>query len=154
MNGKIVAGSIVAAAFLGGFGMYYLQVYAYYEQLDAVELRLTVAEGDALEPLAASDVDAIDADSSPLRFRACFVTPEPVEKLARTYATYPRPEPLTAPGWFDCYDAVAIGEALERGEAQAFMSQENIHDGVDRVIAVFPDGRGYAWHQLNEKFRD
>ena len=58
-------------------------------------------------------------------------------------------EPLTAPGWFDCFDAVAIGEALEKGEAIAFLSQANIHPGVDRVVAVFPDGRAFAWHQLN-----
>jgi hypothetical protein len=61
---------------------------------------------------------------------------------------------LTGPAWFGCYDAVEIGEALERGEAFAFMSEVNIRDGVDRVIAVFPDGRGFAWHQLNEKYRE
>ena len=27
-------------------------------------------------------------------------------------------EPLTAPGWFDCYDAVAVAEALKNGQAQ------------------------------------
>ena len=42
-----------------------------------------------------------------------------------------------------------IGEALETGEATAFLSEKNIHHGVDRVIAVFDDGRAYAWHQLN-----
>ncbi len=55
---------------------------------------------------------------------------------------------MTAPGWFDCFDANAIGEALERGEALAFLSQAEIAVGVDRVVAVFPDGRAYAWHQL------
>ena len=31
----------------------------------------------------------------------------------------------------------------------AFLSEPDIHPGVDRVVAVFGDGRAYAWHQLN-----
>jgi hypothetical protein len=37
------------------------------------------------------------------------------------------------------------------GEALAFLSEPNIHPGVDRVVAVFPDGRAFAWHQLNQR---
>ena len=50
--------------------------------------------------------------------------------------------------------AAAIGAALETGEAVAFLSQANSHPGVDRVVAVFPDGRAYAWHQLNDSLED
>jgi hypothetical protein len=39
-------------------------------------------------------------------------------------------------------------------ETFAFLGEKNIHDGVDRVIAVFPDGRAFAWHQLNEKYSE
>ena len=74
--------------------------------------------------------------------------------MTETYAVYDAPTPLTAPGWFDCFDAEAIGTALEAGEAFAFLGQKNIHDGVDRVVAVFPDGRAYAWNQLNEKYSE
>ncbi|MBS0563510.1 MAG: histidine kinase, partial [Proteobacteria bacterium] len=35
-------------------------------------------------------------------------------------------------------------------KAVAFLSDENIHPGVDRVVAVYADGRAYAWQQLNE----
>jgi hypothetical protein len=59
------------------------------------------------------------------------------------------PTPLTAPGWFDCFDAAAIGAALEAGEAEAVLGERNARAGVDRVFAVFPDGRVYGWHQLN-----
>ena len=45
--------------------------------------------------------------------------------------------------------AARIGEALEKGEAIAFLSQANIAPQIDRVVAVFPDGRAYAWHQLS-----
>ena len=36
----------------------------------------------------------------------------------------------------------------ERGEALAFLSQAGIAPQIDRVVAVSPDGRAYAWHQI------
>jgi hypothetical protein len=56
---------------------------------------------------------------------------------------------LTAPGWFGCFDAEAIGEALKEGRAVAYLGEENIHYGIDRVVAVMDDGRAFAWHQIN-----
>ena len=69
--------------------------------------------------------------------------------LTETYVAYAKHEPLNAPSWFGCFDAAAIGTALEKGEALAFLSQSAIAPKVDRVVAVFPDGRAYAWHQLS-----
>ena len=43
---------------------------------------------------------------------------------------------------------------MERGEALAFLSQHDIASGVDRVVAVYPDGRAFAWHQLNDESKD
>ena len=54
-----------------------------------------------------------------------------------------------APDWFDCFSSTEIGEALETGQALAFLGVENIEYGIDRVVAVLPDGRGFAWHQIN-----
>ena len=39
---------------------------------------------------------------------------------------------------------------MEAGTALTFLSQKNIHYGVDRVVAITSDGRGYAWHELND----
>jgi hypothetical protein len=25
---------------------------------------------------------------------------------------------------------------------------------VDRIVALYPDGRAFAWHQLNDRYRD
>ena len=69
--------------------------------------------------------------------------------LTETYKVYEKPVPLIGPSWFGCFDANKIGEALEKGEAIAFLSQANIAPQIDRVVAVFPDGRAYAWHQLS-----
>ncbi len=69
--------------------------------------------------------------------------------LTETYVIYDDAVPLNAPGWFDCFDAAEIGAALENGEALAFLGTENISYGIDRIVAVLPDGRGFAWHEIN-----
>lgn len=151
MNGKIVGGFIVLTAAIAGVAMYWLQVYAFYEPArfePGAEIRLTPIIGAEPEVILAENVEGIDAASSPLRFRACFTTTMSQAMLTETYKVYDHATPLVAPGWFDCFDAERIGAALETGEAIAFLSEHDIAPGVDRVVAVFPDGRAYAWHQL------
>ncbi len=131
--GKIAAGFIVIVSLLGGAFLYYTQVYAYYQPVafqPGAEILLTPVESDKPEPILAENVTGIDGDSSPIRFRACFETPMTLAMLSETYRIYDDAEPLNAPGWFDCFDAAAIG------------------------AAVFPDGRAYAWHQLNDSLED
>ena len=94
-------------------------------------------------------IEGIDADSSPLRYRACFTTPMSTAMMTETYVLYDDAVPLNAPDWFDCFDATEVGEALESGQALAFMGTENIVYGFDRVVAVMEDGRGFVWHQIN-----
>lgn len=151
MMGKAIAIFLIALAVAAGASMYYLQVYAYYDEVELAPDALTLVRegGGTPEPIPAAHIEAIDADSSPLRFRACFDTTLAVPEALSTYEEAPDAEPLTAPGWFDCFDAEAIGTALETGAARAFLSEKNIAYGVDRVIALTGDGRGYAWHQLN-----
>jgi hypothetical protein len=152
VTGKIAIGAIIMSAILAGAAMYYLQVYAFYNPVlptsAQAEMRLTTLAG-VVEPILTDTFDGIDSDSSPIRFRACFTTPQSIAMLTETYKTYPAATPLTAPGWFDCFDANAIGEAIEQGRAIAFLGEENIHYGIDRVVAVFDDGRAYAWNQIN-----
>ncbi|MFC7703930.1 DUF6446 family protein [Plastorhodobacter daqingensis] len=156
MNGKILGGSIAAVALIGGAAMYYMQVYGYYQPVtqDAAAIALVPEGEDRPRPVAVTGFEGIDADSSPLRFRACFDLAAGPEQDLQGFTPYPRPEPLNAPHWFSCFDAAAIGAALEDGAAQAFLGQAEIAPGVDRVIAVFPDGRAFAWHQLNDTYRD
>lgn len=151
MTGKLLALLLLGSAVLAGAGMYYLQVYGFYYSVEpkpGQDVSLVSEGSDQAEPIAYSGFQAIDADSSPIRYRACFETSLTFADLA-AFAPVDNAEPLTAPGWFDCYDAVAIAEALEAGQAQAFMGQKNIHYGVDRIVAVTQDGKGYVWHALN-----
>ncbi len=150
MTGKILAEIIVVSAIVAAAAMYYLQVYAFYEPVNAPDdgMVMTTYAGSE-ERIIAKDFQGIDADSSPIRYRACFNTPHSVAMLTETFEIYAGAEPLTAPGWFDCFDAKAIAGELNAGQAVAFLSVKNIAYGVDRVIAVNSDGRAYAWHQLN-----
>ncbi len=152
MKGTTVAGFIFAIALLAGAAMYYLQVYAYYEEVPATgtdDVQLTALASGVAEPILYENFQAIDADSSPIRYRACFTTPTSAQTLSETYQAYPGAEPLVAPGWFDCFDAKEVGYALEDGKAAAFMGEENFEYGIDRVVAILPDGRGFVWHQIN-----
>ena len=135
-----------------GVAIYYLQVYHFYEPVSAGQVgsvEMTSLVTGAPEEILADVTEAIDADSSPIRFRACFTTPMSHSLLTESFVLYENAAPLTAPHWFDCFDAVEIGDALESGTALAFLGQENIEYGVDRIVAVMEDGRGFIWHQLN-----
>lgn len=156
MNGKLVAGSLVLIAAVAGIGGYWLQEYAYYSKVSFTpgqEVMLTPLGSDQPTAIPVHDAQGVDANSSPLRYRACFTSDVSLATLTESYRIYSAPTPLIGPSWFSCFDAGAITEALASGEAVAFLGQENIvppSDDVqiDRVIAVFPDGRAFAWNQL------
>ncbi len=140
------------AALIAGAAMYYLQIYAFYDEVVPTgtdDVQLTSLVTGQPEPILYEDFQAIDADSSPIRYRACFTTPLSQAMLTETYQPYEGAEPLVAPGWFDCFDADEIGAALSEGTALAFMGTENHSYGIDRIVAILPDGRGFAWHQIN-----
>lgn len=149
----MAVGVIVLTAALGGAFLWYTAERAFYEPVaftPGAEIRLVPLTGDQPEAILAEGVQGIDAASSPIKFRACFTTPLSLAMLTETYRGYEGAEPLVAPSGFDCFDAAAIGRALETGEALAFLSEPNITYGIDRVVAVTGDGRGYAWHQIND----
>lgn len=151
MNGKWVGIAIMIIAVIAGAWMYYLQVYHFYETVEVPEpVALTSISTGAPEEIIADGIKAIDATSSPIRYRACFETPMSHSLLTETYELANGAIPLTAPEWFDCFDATEIGDALQSGAALAFVGQENIEYGVDRIVAIFEDGRGYVWQQLND----
>jgi hypothetical protein len=136
-----------------GAGLYYSQTYAYYDTIEAsapAALVTATTLGGASEDLLAEGFEGIDADTSPIKYRACFSTPLSQSMLTETFVIHETPTPLTAPAWFSCFDAKSLTADLDSGAAIAFMGTENISYGVDRVVAVYPDGRAYAWHQIND----
>ena len=149
--GKFMVGSIVVAAAAAGVGIWYAQERAFYEPVtaEAATVRMTSVVSGKPEAILAENVTAIDSASSPIRYRACFTTPTSLALLTETYEVFDRAVPLVAPDTFDCFDAAAIGEALESEEAIAFMGEKHIEYGIDRIVVVYPDGRGYVWNQVN-----
>lgn len=150
--GKFLAILILVCAVVGGVFLYYQQVYAFYHEVTptgADDVRLVSRLTRLPEPVDHADFRAIDADSSPIRYRACFTTPLDHATLRDAYVVAEAPVPLVAPKWFDCFDAQEVGKALEDGDALAFVSAENVQYGIDRITAIHADGRGWAWTQIN-----
>lgn len=156
--GKFLAFVLIASSLLIGGGIYYAQVYAYYETVTlsdnpttpfTTQILLTRRSDMTAQPIRIANFEGIDATSSPLRFRGCFTIEQNPDQIRETYVALKDTDPLVGPNWFECYDAKTIGGDLEAGAATAYLSQANITYGVDRVIAIYPDGRAYAWHQLN-----
>ena len=132
--------------------MYYLQVYAYYSTVvpnGSTDVLLKPLDGSVVQAIAYSDYKAIDSNSSPIRYRACFTAENTADELKALYVTIKDAEPLVAPGWFDCFDAKEIGAAIESQSATSFLSIENVSYGIDRIVSVLDDGRGYAWNKIN-----
>lgn len=149
MKGKIAVIVLILAPILVGGGIWYAQEYGYYRTVEpgspAARIQITTAEGQ--EDITGSAFQIIDADSSPIRWRACFR----LEGELPGTIPFDDPTPLVAPGWFDCFDSVQIGADLESGKARAVLAQPEIHPDVDRVLAIYPDGRAYGWHQYSNK---
>ena len=153
MNGKIIGVVLLLSSLAAGAALYYFQIYGFYTEVtatDDTDVQLVSVVSDAPEPIPHSEFQAIDADSSPIRYRACFRTDLSLALLSETYVGLDPLTPRNAPPWFDCFDAAAIGAQIEAGTALTFLSQKNVHFGVDRVVAITEDGRGYVWHELND----
>lgn len=141
MSGRIVVIGLLAFTLLFGVALVWFQFFAFYERQEGVA---TVEIGG--QPVPVSGYEGIDAMSSPLKLRGCFrIDPAALAGLeAVGDAT-----PLTPPFWFDCFDVAALTGDLEAGRAKAYRIGVNEPAGFDRMLAVYPDGRGYLWRQLN-----
>ena len=150
--GKFLAIVLVTCGIIAGGAMYYLQVYAYYSTVvpnGSTDVVLKPLDGSVAQAIAYIDYKAIDSNSSPIRYRACFTAENTADELKALYVTIKDAEPLVAPGWFDCFDAKEIGAAIESQSATSFLSIENVSYGIDRIVSVLDDGRGYAWNKIN-----
>ncbi len=149
-SGRLLVIGIVLITAVFGAAQWYFQTRAYYAPITAEQAALTVTLADgSIVPLDVTDFDGIDADTSPLRLRACFQLDDASAALLAEAQVYEDAAPLVAPAWFDCFNADEIGAALESGTATARLMQENIVYGIDRIVTVLPDGRGFAWPQMN-----
>jgi hypothetical protein len=148
--GKFLAVLLLGSAVIAGASMYYLQVYGLYDEVKTSDVQLVSVVDDLPESISFDNFQAIDSQSSPIRYRACFTTDLSISLLSETYVGLEKASPRNAPKWFDCFNAAAIGAELAAGTAVPFLGQKNVHFGVDRIVAITDDGRGYIWHDLND----
>ncbi len=146
MSGRRLTALLLGAVAVFAAALVWFQYFAFYERTDGLA-RLPV-EGLAV-PVAGWR--GIDAGSSPLKLRGCF-TLDPGALAGLPAAE--TPTPLTPPPWFRCFDAGALTRDLAAGEARAVMLAQDRPSGFDTLAAVYPDGRGYVWRQLNDRYAD
>ena len=144
MNGKRFIFLFLSGVVLFTVALFYFQNYAYY---DSLEIRQNILFGNKRYQI--SNYKGIDSKSSGLKLRECFI----VDSLDTIeLPKYEKPTPLTAPFWFECFNAKRITKDLEDGKASAFLFEREEFEGIDAVIAIYPDGRSYRWRQLNSKY--
>jgi len=142
MNGKVIVSGMLLTAVVAGVGLWYSIEQAYY--LEVTGVTEVTAYGDAFP---VSEYQGIDADTSPLKMRACF-------KVDWDY--FPTDEykdkatPLRAPRFFKCFDAGQMTDDLQSGAATAILADENHPYGFDTYITQYPDGRAFMWRQINK----
>ena len=141
MNGKVIVSGLLGVALIAGAGLWYSIERAYYTRVTGVS---EVRSYDAFLPV--SEYVGIDADTSPLKMRACFTVNWEYTPLdnANVDAT-----PLLAPRFFSCFDAGKITADLEAGNAAAVLLDENRPYGFNTYVAQYPDGRAFMWRQIN-----
>ena len=140
VNGTYVVIGLVTFTGLFGLAFWWFQSHAFYSETKADE-HTVIIDGVGYP---VTEWNSIDATSSPLKMRACFLIREEIEALAAL-----DPEPLVAPGWFRCFNAEVIAENLASGYTKAYVAERNNPRGFDRIVAVFPGGRAYMRRQPN-----
>ena len=144
MNGKLFILLFLCCVVVFTVALFYFQNYAYY---DPIDIRQNITVGKKRYEI--SNYQGIDSESSGLKLRECFV----INRLDDiSLPKYDKATPLTAPFWFKCFNAERITKDLEDGKASAFLFKKEEFDGIDNVIAIYPDGRSYRWRQLNTKY--
>ena len=144
MNGKSFIFLFLSCVVIFTVALFYFQNYAYYV---ATDIRQNIFFGNKRYKI--SNYQGIDSQSSGLKLRECFVV-DILDDI--NLPKYEEPTPLTAPFWFKCFNAERITKDLEDGKASAFLFKKEEFDGIDNVIAIYPDGRSYRWRQLNTKY--
>ena len=143
--GRIAVAFVVLSGLAAGIGVWWFQTRAFYDDPAALESVTLTVNGVPVALYA--EGTSIDAGSSPLRYRACFRLLVPLPGTPT-----PAPEgavPTIAPDWFDCYDAGDVAADLSEGRAVPVLAEADVAYGIDRVGALYPDGRGFLWHQIN-----
>jgi len=145
VNGKYVVTGLVGFTLLFGLVFWWFQTHAFYTETKSREHFVVIAD----QAYPVTEWEGIEASSSPLKMRACFLIHGEIQAAPAI-----EPEPLVAPAWFRCFNAEFIAENLASGYTSAYVAERNDPRGFDRIVAVFPGGRAYMWRQPNAIFQE
>ena len=150
MSGRALALGLVIFTLIFGAALWWFQTQAFYAEItDVTEIDVQGSD------LPVVNYRGIDADTSPLKLRACFRIRDGVAPDA--LAHFPKADaatPLIAPAWFDCFDAARLQADIDAGPLRAVIAARNEPVGFDRIVATYPDGRGFMWRQLNGELEE
>ena len=148
MNGRPLMIAALIGLGLFAVALWYFQTYAFYRELSQRPLTIQGIE------YPVESWKGIDASSSPLKMRVCLtVTAKTAQKIANDQFEQTGAEPLVAPGWFDCFDAKQISRDIDAGTVRVFAPGTSPFADVHDYLALYPDGRGYLWRELDPKFQ-
>lgn len=111
------------------------------------EMRLVLIGGADSEAIVTRDLRAISDESDPHSLYACFSTEGSIPMLTETFEVAEDAAPKPPAADLPCFDAETLAGDLKSGAALAFVGARDIWPGVDRLIAIYDDGRAFAWHQ-------
>lgn len=115
-----------------------------------VSFELQLAGEGGFEAIKAENLQAVIAGTGVNALWACFETAGGLASLKKAYRGAAQAEPSASPVTLPCFDADRIAADLETGAALAFKSTGDVAPGFDRMIAIYDDGRAFAWHQRME----
>ena len=119
-------------------GVWYAQEYGFYDRLDPAGVTLTVMAQGKPVPLAAREVQAIDADSSPIRWRACFRLTGALPERTHGAFRRARQDECRSRSWPTPTEGASVGLLDNAGqflnsEQGEQMSDQAIQSGSDAV---------------------
>ncbi len=112
-----------------------------------VTIALTPVNGGAAEEILLDGLSATSDNAIPESLWACFTTPLSMGLLTESYEVTEDVAPTNPVSSLPCFDADEVKAAVSSGEAVAFVGERDVWPGVDRVVAVYLDGRAVAWNQ-------
>lgn len=112
-----------------------------------VTISLTPVNGGVPEEILLDGLSATSDNALPESLWACFETPLSMGLLTESYEVTEDVTPTNPVSSLPCFDAKNVVAAITDGEAVAFVGERDVWPGVDRVVAVYQDGRAVAWNQ-------
>lgn len=114
-----------------------------------VEIKLTPIGGTP-ETIAIGEPQATVDNALVDSFWACFHVDLSYAMITETYEIFDAVAPTMPVSSLPCFDAQQIIDDVQSGAAIAVLGQQFTLSGMDQIVAIYQDGRAFAWNQKAE----